>query len=74
MKRKVELLHLEVINETEQLYVFGTMFNKVLYAQQLMLNTALPVEMQDELFRNIISMLTDMTRADAADAEEVKRR
>ncbi len=72
--RKVELLHLEVINETEQLYVFGTMFNKVLYAQQIMMNTALPIEMQDVLFAKLILTLAEMTRKDAAGAEEVKKR
>jgi len=72
--RKVELLHLEVINETEQLYIFGTMFNKVLYAQQLMLNTALPIPMQDELIRGIVEFLKNMKREDAAGAEEVGRR
>lgn len=74
MKRKVELLHLEVINETEQLYVFGTMFNGQVYAQQIMLNTALPIEIQDNLFIAIINLLETMTRADAADAEEVQRK
>lgn len=72
--RKVELLHLEVINETEQLYVFGTMFNGILYAQQLMLNTALPIEMQDELIKNMIEFLEKMKREDAASAEEVKKK
>ena len=72
--RKVEMLHLEVINETEQLYVFGTMFNKVVYAQQLMLNTALPIEMQDILFRNIIEFLESLKRKDTVGAEEVGRK
>lgn len=63
--RKVELLYVEVINETEQLFVFETIFNKHSYAQMITLNIALSIEMQDAQLSHIIISLANMTREDA---------
>ena len=69
--RKVELIYIEVMNETEQLFVFETTFNKQQYAIPLILNMALPVEIQDTQFGNVILSLVSMTREDAAGAVAV---
>ena len=66
--RKVELIYIEVINETEQLLVFQTTFNNKPYAIPIMLNMALPIEMQDDLLRKLIHALANMTRKDAEDS------
>ena len=64
--REVEFLYVEVINETEQILIFQTIFNKQPYAKMITLNTALPVEMQDERLRKLITSLANMTREDAS--------
>jgi len=63
--REVELTYVEVMNETEQLLVFETTFNKQMYARLIILNTALPVESQDVLLRVLILSLANMTKEDA---------
>lgn len=63
--REVELIYVEVMNETEQLLVFETTFNKQMYARLIILNTALPVESQDVLLRVLILSLANMTKEDA---------
>jgi len=63
--REVELIYVEVMNETEQLLVFETTFNKQMYARLIILNTALPVESQDGLLRVLILSLANMTKEDA---------
>jgi len=63
--REVELIYVEVMNETEQLFVFETTFNKQMYARLIILNTALPVESQDVLLRVLILSLANMTKEDA---------
>jgi len=70
--RKVELLYVEVLNETEHLFVFQTMFNKQPYARLITLNMALPVKVQDDLLRKLIIPLANMTRKDADGAIYVK--
>ena len=70
--RKVELIYMEVINETEQLFIFETLFNKQHYAHMLVLNTALPIEMQDGLLSKVILSLANMTRKDAAVSIDTK--
>lgn len=62
--KKVELIYIEVMNETEQLFIFETTFNKQQYAQMITLNTALPVAMQDMQLRVAILSLANMTRKD----------
>ena len=64
--RKVEFLYVEVLNETEQILIFQTIFNKQPYAKLITLNMALPIEMQDERLRKLISTLANMTRKDAS--------
>ena len=63
--REVELLYVEVMNETEQMYIFETTFNKHKYAQLIILNTALPIGAQDMSLGKVIMSLADMTREDA---------
>jgi len=63
--REVELIYVEVMNETEQLLVFETTFNKLMYAKLIILNTALPVKSQDVLLRVLILSLANMTKEDA---------
>ena len=66
--RKVELIYVEVINETEQLFIFETLFNKQNYAHMIVLNTALPIVTQDGLLCKLILSLANMTRKDASDS------
>ena len=66
--RKVELIYVEVMNETEQVFVFETIFNKQPYAQMIVLNTALPIELQDRKLSKIILSLADMTKEDASNS------
>jgi len=63
--KKVEFIYVEVLNETEQIFVFETTFNKQLYAQVIILNTALPIKIQDLELSKIIESLANMTRKDA---------
>jgi len=69
--RKVELIYLEVMNETEHLFVFETTFNSQTYALPVILNMALPTEIQDTELKKVIGSLANMTRKDAADSEEL---
>lgn len=59
------------MNETEQVFVFETIFNNKSYAIPIIINMALPVELQDHTLLSAIAMLTNMTRKDAAGAVEV---
>jgi hypothetical protein len=68
--RKVELIYVEVMNETEQLFVFETIFNRQSYAHAIILNTALSIEVQDAELGNLILSLANMTREDAANSEQ----
>ncbi|GAG61772.1 unnamed protein product [marine sediment metagenome] len=67
--KKVELIYVEVMNETEQFFIFETVFNKQHYAQTIVLNTALPITLQDMHLCKIILQLANMTRADATKSE-----
>lgn len=69
--RKVELIYIEVMNETEQLFVFSTIFKGEIYAQPIILNMALPIGIQDLTFQKSILALINMTRKDAANAVAV---
>lgn len=66
--REVELIYIEVLNETEQLFIFETTFNNQPYAQMITLNTALPIDIQDMHLSTIILSLANMTREDAKQA------
>jgi len=70
--RKVELLYVEVLNETEQVFIFETVFNKQKYAQMITLNTALPIKMQDLELSKVILSLTNMTRETANTAIDTR--
>jgi len=63
--REVNLIYVEVMNETEQLFVFETTFNKHQYANILTLNMALSIDIQDSEFSKTISLLSNMSRKDA---------
>lgn len=66
--REVKLIYVEVMNETEQVFIFETTFNKHRYAHMIILNTALSIEMQDMQLRELIGSLANMTQKDAANA------
>ena len=59
------------MNETEQLFVFETIFNSQSYAIPIIINMALPVELQNSVLLRTITSLANMTRKDAAGAEKV---
>lgn len=63
--RKVELAYVEVLNETEQTFIWSTIFNKKMYATVITLNMALSVKHQDRELRRGIYKLEGMTREDA---------
>lgn len=63
--RKVEFYYVEVLNETEQLIMFRTMFDKKPYATMRVINTVLPIEQQDSLLKIDIQALENITREDA---------
>jgi len=66
--RKVELIYAEVMNETEHLFVFMTVFNKQEYAKVVILNMALSTEVQDAQFGRIILELASITKVDTDSA------
>lgn len=70
--RKVELLYVEVLNETEQIFIFETVFNKQKYAQMITLNTALPIKIQDLELGKVILSLANMTRENASTAIDTR--
>jgi len=53
--REVNFGYLEVLNETEQLMIFTVRFNKRLWGMDIILNTVLPVEIQDIQLRKVIA-------------------
>jgi len=67
--RKVELTHVEVLNETEQILIFTTKFNKKDFGANLILNLALPVTVQDIQIRKTVLVLERMNRQDAKESE-----
>jgi len=69
--RKVEFVYAEVLNETEQLFIFTTVFNSQVYAKSVILNMILPVLSQDSEFNEAIQSLANMTRKDAASAKTI---
>lgn len=66
--REVELIYVEVLNETEQVLVFATTFNNEPYGAPLTLNTALPVDVQDIQIRKTVTKLERMKTKDAKEA------
>ncbi len=62
--KRITLLYLEVMNQTEQLYVFGIMHDKEQYGTSIIMNTALPIPMQDELFTKFLVQLSGATLDD----------
>jgi len=67
--REVTLIYVEVINETEQVLIFATVFNKEPYGVPLTLNIILPVEVQDIQIRKAIMALEKMSYKDAKEAK-----
>lgn len=73
--RKVEFKYVEVLNETEQLMLFSTVFGGQEYGAVVTLNTALSIENQDIEIGKAIYLLENMKRKDtktAIDAVEDK--
>jgi len=69
--KEVEFNYLGVLNETEQLVVFTTIYNKKSYGVCIILNTALPEEIQDVQIRKTIKKLESMKTKDAKKAIEM---
>ncbi len=61
---KVEFAYLEIVNATEQLMVFSTEYYGKPYGLEIILNTALPIEVQDGQIRKVIEKLATMKKAD----------
>jgi len=72
--REVEFYYLEILNETEQLMIFRTTFNKEPYGEMLVLNTALPVKKQDEQIKQAVYRLRHMNREVARNAIPVSEK
>jgi len=66
--REIVFDYLEVLNATEQLMVFLTVFNNQTYGTTLTLNTALPPRLQDAKIAEAVEALIDMNRKDAKEA------
>lgn len=70
--KQVELEYVEVLNETEQIFIFTTIFNGKKYANTLIINMALPVGIQDTEISNAVNALATMNREVASKAETIK--
>jgi len=68
MKKEAEFYYLEVINETEQLMIFTIDFNRKKYGADLILNMALPIEVQDVKIRKTVTKAEQMTKKDAKES------
>lgn len=66
----VKLHYIEVINETEQLFIFSTEFDGEVYAQATYVNMAQSVAVQDSIFRRDINSLVNMSAKDAKAARK----
>lgn len=60
MKLDVNLIYVEVLNETEQYMIFAVDYEGKTYGLDIALNTALPAEVQDVQIRRLITKLTTM--------------
>jgi hypothetical protein len=69
--REVVLQHVEVMNETEQVFVFVTVFNKETYGVPVIMNMVLSVEKQDAEFRKTILYMQNMKTKEADEAEKL---
>ncbi len=63
--REIEFYGVYVLNETEQLLIFITTFDRKDYGLDLILNTALSPEVQDLQIAKTVNKLQSMTRKDA---------
>lgn len=70
--REIELIYVEVMNETEHLFIFTTKFNGEAYAQMLTLNIALPIVVQDSKFNEAIATLVNINRKTAKTATDTR--
>jgi len=62
--REIEFYGVYVLNETEQLLIFITTFDRKDYGLDLILNTALSPEVQDLQIAKTVNKLQSMTRKD----------
>lgn len=69
--RKVEFMYVEVLNETQQLMLFMTKFNRQDYGMVLTLNMALSVKNQDMQIAEIVYALEHMKTEDTKDAKDM---
>lgn len=66
MVREVELIHSEMISNSETLLIFEVIFNGKAYHTTLTLNTGLPVIVQNSSIEAAVDALAYMDRNDAA--------
>ncbi len=71
--REIKLIYVEVLNETEHLFIFTTEFYGKAYGQMLTLNIALPVDVQDAKFNEALSTLVNITRETAKTATDTRQ-
>jgi len=69
--RKVEFMYLEILNETEQLMLFMTKFNRQDYGMVLVLNMALSIRSQDKQIADIVYKLEKLKTEDTKDAKDM---
>jgi len=69
--KQVELEYIEVLNETEQIFIFTTLFQGKKYANTIILNMATPTEIQDALLKQGVEALIYMNKKVAATAEKI---
>ena len=68
--REIELIYVEILNETEHLFIFTTTFNGQNYGQMLTLNMALPIVTQDSEFEKALATLININRKTAKKATD----
>lgn len=68
--RKVTLVHVEVLNETEQILIFQVTFNKCEYTGYVITNAVRPIATQDAEISKCVTQLATMKTLDAKEAIE----
>jgi hypothetical protein len=67
--RKIWIEHVEVLNETEQVFVFMAKYKGATYGDVAIVNMVMDTESQDRLLRKAIRRLEKLSDAEAKDSE-----
>ena len=70
--REIEFIYTEVLNASEQLFIFSTTFNKMTYSHYVIVNTVQAVEIQDLNIATCVLTLQTMKKVDAKDAVDIE--